>query len=200
MKAFKITGIVLLVIVVLVVGISFALPSNTHVERSIVINASTEKVFSEVNTFNNLLDWSPWAQIDAENTNWVFSGPEYGVGAKYNWSSENPDVGTGFQEIIESVPFELVKTRMQFADMEGDQFASFILAPEEDGVKLTWTYDGVMSGVMNKYVGAFFMDAILGPFYEKGVNALKVRIESMPDPEPAIEVVESDTTTVEDTM
>jgi polyketide cyclase/dehydrase/lipid transport protein len=200
MKALKIIGIVFLVIVVLIFVVSLFLPSQTHVERSIVINASSEKVFKEVNTFSNLLEWSPWAQIDPENTNWNFSGPENGVGAKYNWTSENPDVGVGSQEIIESKPNELVKTQMVFADMEGGQFASFILVPEGEGTKLTWTYDGEMNGVMNKYVGAFFMDMILGPFYEKGVNSLKVLIEERPDPKSAPEVVETDSLGVDESI
>ncbi len=197
MKALKIIGIVILVIAALVIGTSFMLPSHTHVERSIVINEPAEKVFKEVNTFNNILKWSPWAQIDAENTEWKFSGPEYGVGAKYDWSSDNPEVGSGSQEIVESTPNTYIKTKMAFADMEGDQFAEFILVSEGENTKVTWTYDGNMSGVVNKYIGTFFMDAILGPYYEKGVSQLKAYIEGLPDPEPVPEVVEVDSVSVE---
>ena len=197
MKILKVIGIIILVLVVLYVGIGLFLPKHTHVERSIVINAPTEKVFNEVNTFNNLKEWSPWAKLDP-NTKWNYSGPEYGVGAKYDWVSDDKNVGTGAQEIIESTPNEYVKTKMNFGNMEGDYFAEFLLKPAEGGTKVTWTYDGDMNSMMEKYVGTFFMDGILGPPYEQGLSDLKTYIEGLPDAEP--EIMEVDSTAVEDEM
>ena len=94
MKALKIIGIALLVIILVIIGYGMTLSGEAHLERSIVIEAAAEKVFKEVNTFDNMLEWSPWVKLDT-STKYVHAGPEYGVGAKYNWESDNPDVGIG---------------------------------------------------------------------------------------------------------
>ena len=82
MKTLKIIGIIVLVIILIIVGYGMTLSGESRVERSIVINSSANKVFNEVNTFNNILEWSPWTKIDPE-TEYEYSGPEYGLGAKW---------------------------------------------------------------------------------------------------------------------
>jgi hypothetical protein len=194
MKILKILGIIIVVIIV-VIGVSgMMLSGEAKLERSIVINAPVEKVYKEVNTFNNILEWSPWAKIDP-NTKYEHSGPEYGVGAKYNWQSEDPNVGNGSQEILESRENEYVKTQMVF-EMPGEYYAEFILAPDGEGTKVNWTYIGKTDQFMMKFM-MLGMDGFLGPQYEQGLADLKTYVEGLPDPEPMIEEpMEADSTEV----
>ena len=113
------------------------LSGESHLERSITINAPIEKVFKSVNTFKNIKEWSPWARMDP-NIIITYSGPESGLGAKYDWESEDENIGIGSQEILESRENEYVKTQMIFA-IEGDFFAEFILKPVDDGTEVAWT-------------------------------------------------------------
>ena len=186
MKFLKILGIILAVIVAIFVITGFVLSGEAQMHRSIVINAPVDKVYREVNTFYNIFDWSPWTKMDP-NMKTEFSGPEYGVGAKYSWQSEDPNVGNGSQELLESVENKYVKTKMDF-DIPGEYYAEFILEPEGEGTKVTWTYIGKSDEFMMK----FFMlgtDSFLGPQYEEGLADLKYYIEGLPDPDPEVEKV-----------
>ena len=189
MKTLKIIAIALIVIVVIIIGYGMTLSGETHMERSVVINASVEKVFKEVNTFINIKDWSPWAKLDPE-TKYVYSGPGWGVGAKYDWESEDENVGIGSQEILESRENEYVKTQMIFA-IEGEFFAEFILMLVDGGTEVTWTYDGKVNSFMWKFI-MLGMEGQLGPMYEQGLVDLKAYVEGLPDYTIKIENVSSD--------
>lgn len=184
MKLLKATAIVLVILIGAFLIGGMLLSGEASMERSIVINAPVEKVFKEVNTFNNIFEWSPWTKLDPDMKT-TFSGPESGVGAKYEWESEDPNVGNGTQELIESKENEYVKTQMDFG-IPGEYFAEFVLTGEGDGTKVTWTYDGKTGSLVWKYL-LLGIEAQLGPAYEQGLADLKTYIEALPDPEPVIE-------------
>ncbi|HEY8934860.1 MAG TPA: SRPBCC family protein [Cyclobacteriaceae bacterium] len=177
MKALKIIGIIIIVIFLIVISLVLFLPPHAHVERSIVINAKPAQVFNQLNSFKNFNTWSPWAALDP-NTKYEYSGPETGVGAFMSWSSEDKNVGSGTQKIIESEPDSHLKNEMTFGDFDGKAYAEFMLAPEGNATKVTWSYDGDMSG-MYKILG-LIMDKMLGPQYELGLSNLKKVVESQP--------------------
>lgn len=165
-----------LAIVLIVVGLF--LPQTAHVERSITIDASRDTVFQQVNTFEDYNSWSPWFELDP-NAQYEFTGPEAGVGAKMSWTSDEPKVGNGSQEIVESEYPDHVKTKLLFGEDPNPGFAVFTLE-ELDGqqTKLTWSFDADFGyNIMGRYFG-IFMDDMLGPSYEKGLNSLKQKIEN----------------------
>jgi hypothetical protein len=192
MKVLKIIGIIVVIILVIIISLVLFLPPHAHIERSIVINAKPSQVFNQLNSFKNFNTWSPWAALDP-NTKYEFSGPETGVGAFMSWSSENKNVGTGTQKIVESEPDSHLKNEMTFADFDGKAYAEFILVPEGDATKVTWTYDGDMSGIAKIF--GLMMDKMLGPSYEQGLSKLKEVVESKPA-EPAPVDTPTDSTAV----
>lgn len=178
MKALKIIGIVLAVIIV-VGGIAvFMQPAQGHVEKSIVINASPATVYKELNGFKSFQEWSPWAKMDPA-AKYTFEGPESGVGAKMNWSGEK--VGKGSQWIEESIEDQKIKCGLAFEGFEGKASAEFILAPEGDGTLLRWTYDGENHGMTGKAMW-IVMGHMLDGQYEQGLGDVKKFIESIPAP------------------
>jgi hypothetical protein len=186
MKALKITGIVVLSIMVITVVSLAVMSPKSHLERSIVIQAQPASVYEELVSFKNFNSWSPWFKIDP-NMKHSFEGPEFGVGAKMSWDSENPNVGKGTQWIIEAEENRRVKSGMNFGGMDGNFIAEFILEPALEGTKVTWTYDGdvsntpMLNAAMGKFFGAF-MDSMLGPSLEQGLGALKQKVENKPQP------------------
>ena len=187
MKALKITGIVVLAVIVIAVVSIAVMSPQSHIERSIVINAQPAAIYEELVDFKAFNTWSPWAAIDPD-TRYTFEGPQFGVGAKMNWASDNSNVGQGSQWIIEAEENKRVKTGMAFAGFEGSFVAEFILEPVDGGTKVTWTYDGdvrntgPMNAAMGKLMGSF-TDSMLGPQYEQGLAALKRRSESKSAPQ-----------------
>ncbi|MCB1043171.1 MAG: SRPBCC family protein [Acidobacteria bacterium] len=179
MKVLKIILWLLVALIVVVVGVGFFLPNTAHVERSIVINAPACHVYALVNSYRGFNRWSPWAQIDPAGTTYERTGPEWGVGAKQSWSSDNKNVGSGSQEIVSSTACSEVRSKLDFGP-QGVADAFFVMAPEGDGTKVTWGFDTAFGmNLIGRYFGLMF-DKMIGGDYEKGLAALKSLAESAP--------------------
>ncbi|MSU22089.1 MAG: hypothetical protein EXS30_11925 [Pedosphaera sp.] len=156
---------------VVLVVISLFLPSSVHVERMLAIPAPPEKVFDQINTLKNWEKWSPWHQLDP-NMKLQYDGAPSGIGTKYSWQSKQRNVGNGTLTITKSVPHSTIETAMHFDD--GDGIGRFKLEKIRDTTQVTWSMDSDMGkNPIAKYVG-LFMDKMVGPDFEKGLNNLKM--------------------------
>ena len=178
MKFLKNLFIVIAVLAIILIVVGFFLPKTSHVERSITINASRDAVFQQVNTFEDYNSWSPWFDRDP-NAEYSYSGPDSGVGAQMSWKSDNSQVGNGAQKIVESTYPKLVKMELLFGEDPNPGYATFELEEvSSQQTKLTWSFDADFgNNIIGRYFG-MFMDGMLGPDYEKGLQSLKAKIES----------------------
>ncbi len=196
MKVLKKILIVLVVVVALAFIVSLFLPSKVTVERTAIIDASSEMVFEEVNTLKNWDKWDPWNKIDA-NMKQTYEG-EMGAGSKRCWESEDPKVGKGCLTIVESRPSEYIATELVF-DQEGNGNGEWKFEATEEGTKVVWAMHMDMG---NNPIGKFFglmMDGMIGPMFEEGLISLKGVAESKPEPTPEMatdEMMESDSTSM----
>ena len=175
--------IVITLIIFITVG--FFLPRNVHVERSIQIIRPASTVFTLVNGYSTFNNWSPWAARDPSAVLDI-SGPPSGVGAHMDWNGDPRLTGKGSQEIIESKPWSLVRTRLKF-HQQGEAISYFALAEDVAGTKITWGFDtdvtagqNLAAGLMARYFGLLF-DRWIGGDYEVGLTKLKTLAESLPD-------------------
>ncbi|MEM8728619.1 MAG: SRPBCC family protein [Pseudomonadota bacterium] len=166
----------LVVVLILVALGGFLLPRDVSVSRSIDIDAPADAIFPYVNSMQKTSEWSPWLDRDPD-IQLSYGGPDAGVGNTMSWTSDVPDVGSGSQEITASTENSQVKTALDFGDM-GTADATFDLAPEGTGTKVTWSFhtDTGMNPVM-RYFG-LMMDGFVGPDYETGLENLKTLVES----------------------
>ena len=172
-KLLKLVG----VLVVLLVVVGLFLPSSSHVERSINIDASAEKVFSYLNDFKQFNRWSPWYGIDP-NTQYTHSGPESGKGSKMSWVSDHREVGSGSQEIIASEPNSRVQTALDFGP-QGNAEAEFRIKESAGQSEVTWSFSTDFGyNLMGRYMGVLAMEKWVGGMYEKGLSQLKILAES----------------------
>jgi effector-binding domain-containing protein/uncharacterized protein YndB with AHSA1/START domain len=170
--------IILVAVIAILVVVGVFLPSSAHIERSITINAPPATVFTLVDGYSRFNEWSPWAEIDPE-TVYSYDGPTAGTGAKMSWTSSNPNVGTGSQQIVASEPYRRVETLIDFG-AQGTAQAYFDLEPEGSGTRVTWGFDTRFGwNLFGRYLGLFF-DRMIGPDYDKGLAKLKVLAESLP--------------------
>src|SRR6185503_9473740 len=116
MKTLKIVGIVIGIVALGAMVLLISAPSTSHVETSIIINASTASIYKEANGFKNFTSWAPWPKLDP-NAKFSYEGPEQGVGSKISWEGE--EIGKGHQEIVESVENVSVKNRLVFEGLPG---------------------------------------------------------------------------------
>jgi hypothetical protein len=188
MKALKIVGIILLVIVAIGLVAVLMQPAQGHIEKSIVISAPASSVFAEVSDFQKFNVWSPWAKMDPEAKQTV-EGASASVGHKMSW--DGPKTGTGSMWTEESKENEYVKNGMKFGGSETTYYSEFILTPEGEGTKITWTYDGANEGLGGKAMW-LVMGSMMGSQYEEGLNDLKKIVESKPPVE--VEITPADST------
>ena len=175
MRLIKRIFVTLIVIILVIVGVSYLLPGKAEVSRSISIDAPTSAIFPYVNSMQETEKWSPWLLHDPE-TKLTYSGPEAGVGNTLYWSSDHEQVGTGTQEIVESVENQSVKTSLDFGPM-GTASASFVLQPEGDQTQITWEFASNLGmNPMMRWMG-LMMDNWVGGDYERGLENLKELVE-----------------------
>jgi len=157
---------------VFIVG-GLLLPSTTHVERSVVIDRAPAQVFATLDSFERFNTWSPWAEYDPQAT-YTFEGPASGVGARMRWVG-NRAVGSGSQEITASEPHHRIAVSLDFDGSLAQ--ASYLLAPEGQGTRVTWAFDSAHGlNPFKRWLGLVF-DRMIGADYEKGLAKLKAMLE-----------------------
>jgi len=176
---------IIVITCILFLFVGLFLPRYVHVERSVEIERPASTVFTLLNSYRTFASWSPWAARDPAAI-YEFSGPESGVGARMSWSGDPRLVGTGWQEIIESQPWSLIRTRLDF-DQQGIAESYFQLDETASGVRVSWGFDtdvtegqGLLGGFLARYFGLLF-DQWIGTDYEQGLASLKAFAESLPD-------------------
>ncbi|MBE0663541.1 MAG: SRPBCC family protein [Bacteroidales bacterium] len=101
----------------------------------------------------------------------TYAGPELGTGASYSWTSDDPAAGNGKLTIIESIPYSLIKTEIDFME-RGTANAEYRFHAEEGGTMMTWSMKSDMgNNPIGRYMG-LFMDKWLGNDFEKGMAKL----------------------------
>lgn len=181
-------GLAILLALLVLVGV--LLPSSAHVQRTTTIAAPPSAVFAVVNSFKRFNEWSPWYELDPA-ARYVYSGPEQGVGARFEWTSEKPEVGSGSQEIIASEPDKRVRNKLDFGS-QGTAEAEFSIVPVDVGSEVTWSLDAQFGlNLLQRYFGLLF-DKWVGADYEKGLVRLKGLVEQEtvgPAPEAKLKIV-----------
>jgi hypothetical protein len=167
----------LIVILVSFSGYVTMQPNEFRIARSLVINASADAVYNYVNEPKKMETWSPWSKLDP-NAKMTYSGPEYGIGAAVTWFGNN-EMGEGTETIIDTIPNEVVKTRLDFIrPMQATHTGEFIIKQKNDTqVEVTWVMSGTHNFIAKAMSIVFNCDAIVGANFEEGLNNLKTILE-----------------------
>jgi effector-binding domain-containing protein len=183
-KILKKAGIVILFLIVAFVLTGFLLPKAVHIERSITVERPATMMFELLNGYQYFNKWSPWAKRDPTAT-FEVSGPETGVGARLSWTGDPHLVGSGWQEIVVSRPYEQIDIKLDF-DAQGPADTGFTLTAVGDATRITWFFDSDLTKGVNlldsflaRYFGLLF-DRWVGGDYETGLANLKQFAESLP--------------------
>ncbi|MEL6864511.1 MAG: GyrI-like domain-containing protein [Bacteroidota bacterium] len=166
----------LVVLMVLAIGGAFLLPSEVHVERSIIINSSDRLLFNQINDLQNRIRWSPLFRKDPK-TKVVVGNPYIGEGASYTWSSDHPEVSSGKLMILDSQPGKSIMTKLDVND-GAEGFEKFTFERANNGYKVTWGFDTELgASPMDRFQGLFIENA-RGSEMEQGLKNLREACES----------------------
>ena len=178
MRIVKKAVILFLVLSVLFLGVGLLLPRQVHLERSAVIGARPATVHLLLSSFRNADKWLPLGEIDPQ-AKVTLSGPDFGVGAKLSWASEQKSLGQGSKTVVESRPPDYVKCTVDFGAM-GTSDESFRLTPEGEGTRVVWGVDVDMgAGPAGRWFG-LMLDSVTGKDFEKALAALDRFARTLP--------------------
>lgn len=150
--------------------------SRYTVERSTIVQAPPEVVHHLVHDFHEWPAWSPWEDLDPDLRR-TYSGPDHGVGARYEWSG-NRKAGAGSMQITESTA-SVVAWDLEFQKPFRSRSRQRMTLESTTGVgtRVTWHMDGEASG-LSGLMGRFLnFEKIVGPDFEKGLGRLKTAAE-----------------------
>jgi effector-binding domain-containing protein len=179
----KKAGIVILFLIAAFVVTGFLLPKAVHIERSITVERPITMMFELLNSYQYFNEWSPWAKRDP-SAKFEASGPATGVGARLSWTGDPHLVGSGWQEIVVSKPYEQIDIKLDF-DAQGPADTGFRLKAFGEATRITWVFDSDLTKGVNlldsflaRYFGLLF-DRWVGGDYETGLANLKQFAESL---------------------
>ncbi|MBT2622994.1 SRPBCC family protein [Chryseobacterium sp. ISL-6] len=166
----KILGILIVLVILYAVFAMLAFSKDYHFERSVVINAPKEKVWQFAGSTKAFNSWNPFIKPD-KNITITYSGTSGEVGDSYSWKG-NKDVGEGQQTVTAVVPNEKITSKLHFIKpFEGEATANFILTPEGNGTKVTWTMDNELNTMMK--IMKPMMESQMGKTFDQGLGDLK---------------------------
>jgi uncharacterized protein YndB with AHSA1/START domain len=175
----KIIVIAVVIVAALVAGVlayAATKPDTLRVQRATSIKAAPEKIFALIDDFHSWGVWSPYEKKDPAMKR-TLSGAASGQGAVYEWDG-NGNVGQGRMEILESSPPAKIAIKLDFIKpFEGHNIAEFVLEPDGDATRVTWTMSGP-SPYFGKVMSVFLdMDRMIGTDFEAGLANLKAATE-----------------------
>jgi uncharacterized protein YndB with AHSA1/START domain len=169
--ALVVIGSLLLVLVV----VGLVLPSGFDVRRSVHVQAPADKVYDLVVDTRRWKDWSVWNRRDPA-MRIAYSGPPFGMGAKWSWDSKSE--GRGSMEFVHVEPNHRVDYRLILPDLNMTTRGSIVLDPAQGGgTDVTWIHVGDTGSNPIKHYLAVWMDRMAGPDFEQGLANLKALAE-----------------------
>ena len=169
-------GGALFAVIVAVLIVAAARPSDYRVERSVVLNAPPEKVYTLIEDARRWPDWSMDEKMDPTLKRQFF-GPARGLGAGYQWSGAAHS-GKGRATITEAQPPSRLVVKVQVEEPYHDRSTLEIrLSPHDQGTQLQWAASGMMSYFMKVTTVFTSMDAVMGPRVEGSLAKLKLMAE-----------------------
>ena len=171
--ALAVVGAIALVLVLA----GLVLPSGFAVERSIEINAPPRMIYDYVVEPKQWTKWSVWTRRDPQ-MRITYSGPPFGMGAKWSWVSKSE--GSGSMVLTRVEPDKRVEYALSLADFGVRSTGALALDPAGTRTRVTWTTTGDVGSNPLKHYLAVLMDRLVGPDFEAGLANLKALAESKP--------------------
>jgi Polyketide cyclase / dehydrase and lipid transport len=168
MKNLKNSIYIVLFICAILFVVSFMLPKQGYVERSITVKADADSVFEQINTIENWSNWADWFN-KKDSVDVKYEGVSSGPGATLEWDNS---IGIGRVLIIESTKPTSVKYAMRLYKYAPYMGAFEINQHQDSMITIKWSVS--LEGGNNpvKKYFSLFLDPILGEGMERSLQRL----------------------------
>lgn len=173
----------LAIVAALFLLVSLVLPSERNLVESVETNRKMTIVYDTLNSLRRFPQWHPLALRDPK-MEFRFSGPASGVGARIEYDSDLPQVGSGSWEIVESVPNQTIKYAVENQQRGDNKTMTFTLKPtgrSGRNVQITQSYH-VEYGwdILGRYAG-LYVSRHVGDDMQLGLQRLSNMLASVPN-------------------
>jgi len=171
------------IVAVLFLVVGVLLPSGRVLVESVETNRRMTIVYDTVNSLRRFKDWNPLVLRDPK-IQLQLSGPESGVGARLDYSSQNNSLGKGSWEIVESEPGVRVLYAIDNNQRGSNKRAEFVLTPTgrnnrnveiKEIYRVDYGWD-----LLGRYSGMYVARNV-GDDMELGLNRLTNMLASVPN-------------------
>ena len=175
LKTLAIIGVVVVVAIAGILLYAATKPDSFRVQRVVLINAPSDKVFPLINDIKAWTVWSPYEKKDPAMKR-SYGAVTAGKGVTYAWEGDK-NVGQGSIEMVESGPRKIVIKLDFLKPFEAHNMGEFLMEPKGDSTSVTWATYGP-SPYISKVIGTFInIDDMIGRDFEKGLADLKAAAE-----------------------
>ena len=175
LKTLAIIGVVVVVAIAGILLYAATKPDSFRVQRVVLINAPSDKVFPLINDIKAWTAWSPYEKKDPAMKR-TYGAVTAGKGATYAWEGDK-NVGQGSMQMLESGPRKLLIKLDFLKPFEAHNMAEFLFEPKGDSTSVTWAVYGP-SPYISKVIGTFMnIDDMIGRDFAKGLADLKAAAE-----------------------
>ncbi|HYO65434.1 MAG TPA: SRPBCC family protein [Archangium sp.] len=167
----------------LLLAIGLVLPSTFRVERSTTLQAPPEAIYPYVADLERWREWGPWRAEKYPGSQWMFGGPQEGVGAVHSWSGGS--VGNGTLSLTRADPKTGVAYDMSVEHGRYLVHGRISFEPEGQGTRVTWVDEGDLGRNPFAHYLVPLIRSRLGGYLEEGLAGLAKRVASGPLPPKA---------------
>ena len=173
----------LAIVAALFLLVSLVLPSQRNLLETVETNRKMTIVYDTLNSLRRFGQWNPLALRDPK-MQLKLSGPAAGKGARMDYSSTIPQVGSGSWEIIESIPNQTVKYAVENVQRGTNKTMTFNLKPtgrSGRNVEISQAYH-VDYGwdILGRYAG-LYVSRHVGDDMQMGLRRLSNMLASVPN-------------------
>ncbi len=170
MKALKILIWILGILAFFILVVPLLLPKTYTVERSAEINAPIETAYIIAADFDYRTKWDPWLSMDPDAEVCII-GESKTIGSGYTWDGEV--IGSGKMTIKELEENKKIISDLEFFNPRpGKANVLWTFSEKNEKTLAYWSINGSLAYPVERLMG-LFMDKILGPDLEKGIESFK---------------------------
>lgn len=175
--------IVMVLLVLLAIPLLTALfvGKEYAVTTSVIIDRPVSQVFDYIKYLKNQDNYGVWARMDPDMKK-LYRGVDGTEGFVAFWASENPDVGSGEQEIVRIVPGERLDLELRFFTPFESTESGFMLtkAVNPGQTLVSWGFKGHMDYPANLLLLLMDIEAMIAKDLQQGLDNLKIELERQP--------------------
>jgi hypothetical protein len=150
----------------------FFTPKHFEMQRSAKIDIDTNTLFEYLANFENMKDWSSWAEMDL-NTRYDYYGNPGTEGHGYTWKGNN-DVGSGTMYYNSMEPGKKLGWNLEFVEpFESTAQGEFVLNASGNQTELIWKFETEYGHFESVLMALMNMEKMLGADFEKGLANLQ---------------------------